>query len=57
MSQQAQVRDAANSHPTKPGFVVVNDPVHCFGRGGTRIEYEHRTVAVDQVFRFIDARS
>jgi hypothetical protein len=31
--------------------------VHCFGRGGTRIEYEHRTVAVDQVFRFIDARS
>lgn len=48
---------SANSHPTKPGYVVVNDPVHVSGRGGTRIEYEHRTIHCSKAFKFVDDRS
>jgi hypothetical protein len=64
----AEVRDAlndlrragysANSHPTRPDCVVVNDPVHCSGgEDGIHIKYEHRTLRVAKVWDFIDARS
>lgn len=49
---------AANSHPTKPDHVVISDPVYTtWGGGGTRTTYEHRTVHIDKVWRFMDARS
>jgi hypothetical protein len=50
---------AANSHPSKPGYVVISDPVHrSASRGMLELAcYEHRTVHVDQVWKFIDDRS
>lgn len=49
---------AANSHPTRPDCVVVSDPVQVsWGGGGRRTEYEHRTVPVNRVWHFMDARS
>lgn len=49
---------AANSHPTKPDCVVVNDPVQVsWGEGGRRTEYKHRTVPINRVWHFMDARS
>lgn len=49
---------AANSHPAKPDCVVVSDPVYTtWGGGGSRTTYEHRTVPVNQVRHFMDARS
>lgn len=50
---------AANSHPDKPGYVVVRDPVHRSASGGMLelCGYEHRTVKAEKVFKFINDRS
>jgi len=49
---------SANSNPTRPDCVVVNDPVHVSGgEGGIRIEYEHHTLRISRVWDFIDQRS
>jgi len=48
---------SANSHPTRFDSVVVNDPVYTSWGGGTRTTYEHRTVHIDKVWHFMDARN
>lgn len=49
---------SANSHPDKPGYVVVNDPVHR-SQHGMLVEcgYQHVTLHADKVWKFIDDRS
>jgi hypothetical protein len=50
---------SASQHPDKHGYLVVNDPVHvCAAKGMLEQSgYEHRTIHIDHVFRFIDDRS